>query len=239
MHIHICIHINIHMRMHTHNKDVNQQGNPHRWGKVGYMEMGSGRLYDELLEVYTEHRSKSLENVGVLEKVIESLEKKIEKYSKEMDEADKVKDPCTYQELFINRDACKELIEKYYGEIACEELRPSISGKEARELYKKIAVETKEIKAEYNRAIAEALKPIIEQTIRTYTDLYLLELAKHKIRTNLERKKHDFEPEKFFKLAAMEQVDGLLKCNAFKSKAGADWMTAAKDAVSKQEAMWT
>ena len=207
-------------------------------------------VYENLFKEYTTLRSAELEKTAKANGKIEEANKKIEENKKLMAKATENGDIDAYAELTADNAKNAEIIKFFNGVLEAAKQNTNITPEQAKDLYAKANEEMAAIKAEYNKEFIEAIKPLIELSNKTYTQLYLLALAKHKIKTNLEHQKVTFYPPGFFDLSMMSKLDQILQDGDYKTynpeligaqKFAAthnNWRTPAETIIEKENGKW-
>lgn len=207
-------------------------------------------VYENLLKEYTTLRSAELDKTAKAKARIEEANTKIEKNKKLMVKATESGDIDAYAELTAENAKNAEIVKFFNGVLEATKQNTSITPEQANELYKKANDEMAAIKEEYNKDLIEALKPLIEISNKAYMQLYLLAMAKNKIKNNLEHKKDTFFPPNFFDLSLMAKLDQILQDRDYKTNnpefEGAqkfdathnNWRASADNVVNKEKAKW-
>lgn len=207
-------------------------------------------VYENLLKEYTTLRSAELDKTAKAKSKIEEANAKIEDNKKNMAKATENGDIDAYAELNADNAKNAEIVKFFNGVLEAAKQNASIPPEQAHDLYAKANAEMAAIKEEYNKDIIEALKPLIELSSKAYMQLYLLAMAKNKIRNNLEHKKETFYPPCFFDLSLMVKLDQILQDRDYKEnnpdfvgpqKFDAtynNWKASADNIVKKEQAKW-
>lgn len=211
----------------------------------------SETVYESLLREYLQARQADLEKTATARAKVDEADKTIEANKSLMEEATAAGDMPTYTALKIETTKAEECKKFYKGVLAKAEQNPCISPEAALAMYRKANAEIEKIKQEYNRAMVEAVKPIIELSNDTWLKIYLLQYAMNRIESNLEHKPRGFYPNLLAGLHVMGSFDKLLQTDEYKQNnpdvpgdvklepgKRYEWQDPAKAAFKEEAAKW-
>lgn len=148
-------------------------------------------VYDEVLNGYLVLRNEVLEKEQKAEEKIAEARNNIDSNSVLMDAAVNAGDQEGFTKLFEDNVKNNATIE-FFKQVITKLKNSSLSDTNTEELYKKADAEITRIKGEYVSDLCKALQPVIEMSNNVLLQIELLEMAKNKIRLNLEHKQESY-----------------------------------------------
>ncbi len=143
-------------------------------------------VYENLLNEYTSLRKDELQKIANAKAKIEIAEKQLEEDKRLLEEAAAKADMDKYEKVKTDIVKNEETVKLFKGFLSNIERNAVIDPETAKRFYAKANEEIAVIKEQYNKEFVEALNPLIELSNTTFLKLQLLELAKEKMKANLE-----------------------------------------------------
>lgn len=172
--------------------------------------------YEKLLKEYTALKSVEDGKTSNARAKIEEANKAIEKNKVLMEEATKRGDLDTYAELKADTAKNNEVIKFFTGVLEDTKRNATMDNATATKLYGMANKEIQDLKKEWHEKMIEALRPLIALTNDYLLQMRLLEMAKNKIKNNLEHSPGYFPPELFLNMHLLDRFDKILQCEEYK-----------------------
>lgn len=173
-------------------------------------------VYEEIFKEYTKLKSAEDNKTANARAKIEEAAKQIDTDKSLMEEATKRGDLEAYAGLKADSAKHTEIVKFFTGVLENAKRNPVITQEEATRLYMMASKEQATLKDEYNARMLEAIKPIIEFTNEIDLQIKLLEMAKNKIKNNLEHSPGMFTPDFVSNMHMHDKFDKLLQCDDYK-----------------------
>lgn len=205
---------------------------------IGRSKSYEETVYESLLREYTEIRKADLKKTETAREKIAEADKTIETNKRLMEDATTTGDMLLYATLKSEANKAEETRKFYKGVVAKAEKTPCIAPEAARALYSKANAEIERVKQEYNNAMVEALKPIVELSNDAWSKLYMLYYAKNRIESNLEHKSSGFTPNILNTMHLMSALDKIMQTDEYK-KLCADVDPVVKRDLFRKHEWWS
>lgn len=205
-------------------------------------------VYESLLSEYTSLRKEELTKIANATAKIDSAKEQIEKDKPLLEAAAAKADMDSYEKIKADIIKNEEVVKLFEGFLSDLKRNSAVDPETAKRLYSKADEEIAVIKEQFNKEFTEALNPLIELSNKTFLQMQLLELAKGRIKANLERGQSNFAHIPFLELRLMGEFDRIMqnddykKCNPNYAKDPRTnthkWTSPAEEIIKKESAKW-
>lgn len=173
-------------------------------------------VYEQILKEYTVLKSAEDSKTTNARSKIEEANKQIDKNTSLMEAATKRGDLEAYAELKADTAKNTEIIKFFTGVLENAKRNASIDNVTAQNLYAMANKEIQDLKKEWHEKMIEALRPLTALTNDYLLQMRLLEMAKNKIKNNLEHTPGTTPTTLFENMHLLDRFDKILQCNEYK-----------------------